>query len=93
MVLDRAKYYPDSVHVDNLKWLIEHGYQKKILLSMDAGRASYQKYHMAKLGKEANGISYLITRFTDEMREAGISDEAIQDLLINNAAKAFAFKE
>ena len=90
---DRAKYYPDSVHVDNLKWLIEHGYQKKILLSMDAGRASYQKYHMAKLGKEANGISYLITRFTDEMREAGISDEAIQDLLINNAAKAFAFKE
>ena len=48
---------------------------------------------MAKLGKEANGISYLITRFTDEMREAGISDEAIQDLLINNAAKAFAFKE
>ena len=90
---DRAKYYPDSVHVDNLKWLIEHGYQKKILLSMDAGRASYQKYHMAKSGKEANGISYLITRFTDEMREAGISDEAIQDLLINNAAKAFAFKE
>ena len=48
---------------------------------------------MAKSGKEANGISYLITRFTDEMREAGISDEAIQDLLINNAAKAFAFKE
>ena len=90
---DRAKYYPDSVHVDNLKWLIEHEYLKKILLSMDAGRASYQKYHMAKSGKEANGISYLITRFTDEMREAGISDEAIQDLLINNAAKAFAFKE
>lgn len=58
---------------------------------MDAGRASYQKYHMAKLGKEANGVSYLITRFTDEMREAGISDEAIQDILSIDAAKEMKY--
>lgn len=90
---DRAKYFPDSVHVDNLKWLIDRGYQKKILLSMDAGRASYQKYHMERVGKTANGISYLITRFVEEMREAGISEEAIQDMLVHNAARAFSFIE
>ncbi len=90
---DRAKYFPDSVHVDNLKWLIEKGYQKKILLSMDAGRASYQKSHMARKGRKANGISYLLTRFVEELREAGIGEEAIRDMLTANAARAFCFTE
>ena len=90
---DRAKYFPDFVHVDNLKWLIEKGYQKKILLSMDAGRASYQKSHMARKGRKANGISYLLTRFVEELREAGIGEEAIRDMLTANAARAFCFTE
>ena len=90
---DRAKYFPDSVHVDNLKWLIDQGYQKKILLSMDAGRASYQRRHMERLGKTANGISYLITRFVEELRQAGIGEDAIQDMLVFNPARAFSFME
>ncbi len=90
---DRAKYFPDSVHADNLKWLIEQGFQKQLLLSMDAGRASYQKAHMAKVGKMANGISYLLERFVPTLLEAGISQEAVDDMLIYNPAKAFSFVE
>lgn len=88
---DRAKYYPDSTHIDNLKWLIDKGYQKQILLSMDAGRASYQYGYMKFSGKFCTGISYLLTNFVPEMIEAGIPQEVIDDMLIHNPARAFSF--
>ena len=90
---DRKKYFPDSVHVDNLKWLIDRGYQKQILLSMDAGRASYQTGYMELKGKHSLGIAYLLNNFVPELRDAGIPEDAIQDMLINNPSRAFAFKE
>ena len=33
---DRAKYFPDALYAENLKWLVDQGFQKQILLSMDA---------------------------------------------------------
>jgi phosphotriesterase-related protein len=87
----RPKYVPDSVHVDNLKWLVEHGYQKQILLSMDAGKASYQSGYSEKMGKTNLGIAYLLTRFVPEMLEAGIPQDAVDDMLIHNPARVFSF--
>lgn len=88
---DRPKYYPDSTHIDNLKWLIDKGYQKQILLSMDAGRASYQSAYMERIGKFTVGIPYLLTHFVPAMLEAGIPQDAIDDMLIHNPARVFSF--
>lgn len=90
---DRPKYVPDSVHIDNLKWLVEQGYQKQICLSMDAGKASYQSGYSEKIGKKNLGIPYLLNRFVPEMLEAGIPQDAIDDMLIHNPARVFSFIE
>ena len=88
---DRAKYYPDITHAENVKWLVEKGFQKQILLSMDAGRASYQRAYMELKGKETLGVAYLLLRFVPLLREIGVAEDAIQDMLVNNPARVFSF--
>jgi len=90
---DRVKYFPDSIHAENIRWLVEEGFQKQILLSMDAGRASYQRGYMEIKGKNALGVAYLLERFVPLLREVGVPDDAINDMLINNPARVFTFIE
>ena len=90
---DRVKYFPDSVHAENLKWLVDKGFQKQILLSMDAGRASYQRAYMELKGKETLGVAYLLQRFVPLLRKVGIGEDAIGDMLVNNPARVFSFIE
>ncbi len=90
---DRVKYFPDVVHAENIKWLVDRGFQKQILLSMDAGRASYQRAYMAQKGKETLGIAYLLSRFVPLLREVGVSEDAIEDMLVRNPARVFSFIE
>jgi len=88
---DRAKYFPDIVHAENIKWLVDKGCQKQILLSMDAGRASYQRAYMELKGKETLGMAHLLIRFVPLLREIGVAEDAIQDMLVNNPARVFSF--
>jgi len=88
---DRAKYFPDSFHAENIKWLVEQGFQKQILLSMDAGRASYQRAYMELKGKETLGVAYLLQRFVPLLREVGVAQDAIRDMLVHNPARVFSF--
>jgi len=88
---DRVKYFNDAIHAENLKWLVEQGFQKQLLLSMDAGRASYQRAYMEPKGKEALGIAYLLSRFVPLLREVGVPETAIQDMLVNNPARLLTF--
>lgn len=88
---DRAKYYPDIVHAENLKWLTDQGFQKQIVLGMDAARMTYQRAYMEQKGRTALGMAYLLERFVPLLKEVGISDEAIEDMLINNPARVLSF--
>lgn len=90
---DRVKYAPDIVLAENIKWLIDHGYQSQILLSMDAGKASYQRHYMRAKGKDNLGISYLLTRFVPLLRQIGISNDAVDAMLVHNPARVFSFIE
>uniref|UniRef100_A0A914S6R8 Phosphotriesterase-related protein n=1 Tax=Parascaris equorum TaxID=6256 RepID=A0A914S6R8_PAREQ len=47
---DRVKYYPDSTLAENIKYLVDRGYQKNITLSLDAGRILYQKNYGIEKG-------------------------------------------
>ena len=90
---DRVKYYPDSLLAENIKWLVDQGFQKQITLAMDAGRTFYQKYYAARAGHQTEGIAYLLTRFVPLLKEVGVNDEAINDMLVNNPKRWLAFKK
>ncbi|ARU91899.1 hypothetical protein SCLARK_001372 [Spiroplasma clarkii] len=88
---DRAKYYPDSLLAENIKYLIDKGYQKQILLAMDAGRFYYQTAYSATKGHISYGIAYMLTHFVPLLKEIGVSQSAIDDILVNNPQVALAF--
>ncbi|WP_342269230.1 hypothetical protein [Spiroplasma endosymbiont of Aspidapion aeneum] len=90
---DRVKYLPDSTLAENIKWLIDNGYQKQILLAMDAGRFYYQTSYSETKGFKTYGISYMLTHFVPLLKEIGVSQEQINDMLINNPQVALAFKK
>jgi phosphotriesterase-related protein len=84
----RVKYYSDNIIADLIYRLVEAGYQKHIVLSMDAGRASYQKAY-----GNGYGIDYMLTVFVPRLKEEGLSQKAIDDILINNPARLLAIEK
>ncbi len=91
---DRVKYFPDSLLAETIKWLVDKGHQKQILLSMDSGRVEYQKGYMAEQNRgEVRGIAWLLSGFVPLLREVGVGQDAIDDMLINNPKRVFAFKK
>lgn len=88
---DRVKYYPDSLLAENIKWLIDKGYQKQLLLAMDAGRFYYQTAYSETKGHQSYGIAYMLTHFVPLLKEIGVSQAAVDDILINNPQVALAF--
>jgi 5-phospho-D-xylono-1,4-lactonase len=84
----RVKYYPDSTRVELIRGMIQAGYQKHITLGCDAGKKSYQKAYGA-----GTGFDYDLTVFVPRLREEGIPEDAIEDMLINNPARLFAIQK
>ncbi len=84
----RVKYWPDRCRVELIKELIKAGYQKQITISTDSGKKSYQKAYGA-----GTGIDYDLVTFVPRLRDEGVSESAIEDILINNPARLFAFKK
>lgn len=84
----RVKYYPDSTRVELIRGMIAAGYQKHLTLGCDAGKKSYQKAYGA-----GTGIDYDLTVFVPRLREEGISEDAIEDMLVNNPARLFAIEK
>lgn len=90
---DRVKYYPDSLLADHIKFLVDKGFQKNITLALDAGRILYQKHYGIEKRKETFGFEYLFTRFIPLLKQVGISEEAIKDILVNNPREILTFDE
>lgn len=84
----RVKYYPDNVRVELIRGMIQAGYQKHITLGCDAGKKSYQKAYGA-----GTGFDYDLTVFVPRLREEGVSEAAIEDMLIYNPARLFAMEK
>ena len=83
----RVKYYPDSTRAELIRGMIKAGYQKQITLGCDAGKKSYQKAYGA-----GTGFDYDLTVFVPRLREEGIPEDAIEDMLVNNPARLFALE-
>ena len=87
---DRPEWAPDIEVAENIKYLVEHGYENQIMLAMDAGRSTFQKHYMAEKGCIAHGISYMLTDFVPLMKEVGISESSIHSILVDTPARVLA---
>ena len=80
----RDRYYTDATLAENIKYLVDRGYQKQITLALDAGRILYQRHYGLEKHKQTFGFAYLFERFIPLLKQVGVSKEAIEDILINN---------
>ncbi|MBI3975415.1 MAG: phosphotriesterase-related protein [Armatimonadetes bacterium] len=75
----KSKYGPDSARVAFGRQMVHAGYGRQILLGNDLGRPSYWVSYGG-----GPGLDYVLTRFVPRLREAGVPEDAIRDLLVNN---------
>ena len=86
---DKAQYRPDTEIAENIKWILEQGYGRQVLLGMDGGRKEGLASYMEPKGL-AKGLDYMLNRFVPVMRWVGILEEDIHKILEENPARAFA---
>jgi phosphotriesterase-related protein len=75
----KVKYGTDGCRVDLLKKMIAAGHGTQILLGNDLGRPSYWRSYGG-----GPGLDFVLARFVPRLRDEGVSEQAIQDLLTEN---------
>jgi len=85
--ISKEKYVPDSLRVEFILRLVSEGYGRQILVSGDLARRSYWPAYGTGGGP---GLTYILWRFIPWLRAEGLSEPAIQDILVHNPARALA---
>lgn len=77
-------YQPEWVRADNVAALVKEGFVDQVLLSEDICMLNHLKYAGGK------GYGYLLETFVPMLKERGITDEQIHQMMVNNPARAFS---
>jgi len=85
-MVGRTDLFPDTRRVDLLVAMLRRGYGEQILLSSDIFRRS----HLATFG--GHGYNHLLTSFLPKLREAGVDEATIVQLVTENPRRAFSKK-
>jgi hypothetical protein len=75
---------PEYVRADNVAALVKEGYGHRVLLSEDICTLKHLKYQGGK------GYGYLLEIFVPMLRDRGITDEQIHQMLVTNPAEVFS---
>lgn len=86
--ISKEKYGPDSRRVEFILRLAAEGHWRQILLAGDLARKSYWPSYSTGGGP---GLTYILWRFVPWLRTEGLSEPAVQDLLVHNPARVLAF--
>jgi phosphotriesterase-related protein len=81
--IGKIKYLPDEQRIAFIKACCDRGCMKQLLLSMDITRRSHLK------ANGGIGYAYLVDSFLPRLREAGIPEKAILDMLEHNPDRIF----
>ena len=84
----RIKYFPESTLTSLMRGVFEAGLGAQILLGGDTARRSYWKAYGG-----GPGLAYMLEHFIPRLQSEGMNDEQIQQVLVKNPARAFAFAE
>ena len=79
-------YQPEYVRADNVAALVKEGFVNRVLLSEDICMLSHLKYTGGK------GYGYLLEVFVPMLKDRGISEEQIHQMLVVNPTNAFSRK-
>jgi phosphotriesterase-related protein len=85
--ISKEKYAPDSQRVEFIRRAVKEGFGKQIVLGGDLARKSYWPSYGTGGGP---GLTYILWRFIPWLRSEGLSEDAIQDLLVHNPARVLA---
>jgi 5-phospho-D-xylono-1,4-lactonase len=80
----RIKYRPDSQLIDLVEAMATAGHVGRILLGLDLGQRDYFRAYGG-----GPGLTYLMEAFVPRVRKR-VGEEAVQAILVANAARAFA---
>ncbi|HUP83771.1 MAG TPA: aryldialkylphosphatase, partial [Candidatus Limnocylindria bacterium] len=83
--IGRLQYHPDSTRIELIETVCAAGRGDQLLLGLDLGKRSY----MHEFG--GHGLRYLMDDFVPRLRER-VGVAATQQMLVENAAAAFALK-
>jgi len=83
--INRLKYHSNDKEIELIAHMVEKGFVDNLLLGMDTTNKRLKAY-----GAEF-GLDYILTYFKQQMVAYGISKEAIDNIMIENASKALAF--
>lgn len=77
----KVKYYPDSVRVDLIRKVIDHGYADKLLISGDMGRQSYLEGYGG-----GPGFRFIKSSFVPRLIDEGIPRDVVHRVFHDNPA-------
>jgi len=80
----KIKYGPEEIRLDLIKKMVDAGFGTQILVGNDLARPSYLRHYRGGIG-----LDYLLRTIIPEMREQGISQNVLNNLLINNPRRFF----
>ncbi len=83
--VSKDNYFPDSGRVEFLKALQDDGLLDQVVLSLDLTRKS----HLSVNG--GPGYTHMFTKFVPMLREAGVTEESIDKMLIHNPNRILGF--
>ncbi len=84
--MGRTKYRPDSEILDLVERVVEAGHLDRLLLGQDLGRRMSLRAYGG-----GPGLGYLMRTFVPRLRRR-IGDEAVEQILVANPARAFALE-
>lgn len=77
----KVKYYPDSVRVDLIRNVVDHGFADKLLISGDMGRRSYLEGYGG-----GPGFRFIKTVFAPRLVDEGIPQDVVDAFFHANPA-------
>lgn len=83
----RPHYHSDAQETAIIRDMLEAGFGKQVLLSLDTTRTRLKSYG----GCGAPGLAYILKEFIPAMAHAGITQGQMADMLVGNPARVFSY--
>lgn len=83
----RLRYHSDDEEVSLIKTMIDHGFERQILLGMDSTRERSLSYGGSP------GLEYILTAFLPMLQKGGIESGSIVTIMVNNPKNALTFNK
>ena len=81
--IGKINYMPEESRLEMLREICSRGLSNRVVMSMDITRKTHLK------GRGGLGYSYLLDKFIPFIKEGGIAEKDIENMLVNNAKEIF----